>query len=175
MNTMNRALIVILLLVAIVLCSVLLVAPVRVLGAVAQQSVALVDFLNSMRTFVRVGLGILFAAVLDIILVLFLIAEVRRPAQKAIRVKKTSGGEVQVSVNSPASCAPSRRFWPSGAASWSNWTWRRQPRSTCRRRPSKSSKRPGGWWRKRWGSNWLVPPRSTCGPCLIPARPASPR
>ena len=94
--------IVILLLVAMVLCSVLLVTPVRVLSAVGQQSVALVDFLNSMRMFVRVGLGILFAAVLDIILVLFLIAEVRRPVQKAIRVKKTSGGEVQVSVNSIA-------------------------------------------------------------------------
>jgi hypothetical protein len=102
MNTVNRVWIVILLLVAMVLCSVLLVAPVRVLSAVAQQSVALVDFLNSMRVFVRVGLGILFAAVLDIILVLFLIAEVRRPVQKAIRVKKTSGGEVQVSVNSIA-------------------------------------------------------------------------
>jgi hypothetical protein len=47
-------------------------------------------------------LGILFAVVLDIILVLFLIAEVRRPAAKAIRVKKTAGGEVQVSVNSIA-------------------------------------------------------------------------
>jgi hypothetical protein len=102
MNTVNRVWIVILLLVAMVLCSVLLVAPVQVLSAVAQQSVALVDFLNSMRVFVRVGLGILFAAVLDIILVLFLIAEVRRPVQKAIRVKKTSGGEVQVSVNSIA-------------------------------------------------------------------------
>jgi hypothetical protein len=102
MNAVNRVLIVILLLVAMVLCSVLLVTPVRVLSAVGQQSAALVDFLNSMRVFVRVGLGILFAAVLDIILVLFLIAEVRRPVQKAIRVKKTSGGEVQVSVNSIA-------------------------------------------------------------------------
>lgn len=102
MNTVNRVLIVMLVLVAIVLCSVLLVAPVRVLSAVAQQSVALVDFLNSMRVFVRVGLGVLFAAVLDIILVLFLITEMRRPAQKAIRVKKTSGGEVQLSVNSIA-------------------------------------------------------------------------
>ncbi|HUX76043.1 MAG TPA: hypothetical protein VMY40_05310 [Anaerolineae bacterium] len=102
MNAVNRVLIVILLLVAMVLCSVLLVTPVRVLSAVGQQSVALVDFLNSMRVFVRAGLGILFAAVLDIILVLFLIAEVRRPVQKAIRVKTTSGGEVQVSVNSIA-------------------------------------------------------------------------
>ncbi len=102
MNAVNRVLIVVLLLVAMVLCSVLLVTPMRVLSAVGQQSAALIDFLNSMRVFVRVGLGILFAAVLDIILVLFLIAEVRRPVQKAIRVKKTSGGEVQVSVNSIA-------------------------------------------------------------------------
>jgi hypothetical protein len=102
MNALNRVLIVILLLIAMVLCSVLLVTPMRVLNAVAQQSMALVDFLDSLRVFVRVGLGILFAVVLDIILVLFLIAELRRPATKAIRVKKTAGGEVQVSVNSIA-------------------------------------------------------------------------
>ena len=102
MNSVNRVLIVILLLVAMVLCSVLLVAPVRVLTAVAQQSAALVQFLNGMRVFARVGLGILFAVVLDIIILLILIAEVRRPTAKAIRVKKTAGGEVQVSVNSIA-------------------------------------------------------------------------
>ena len=102
MNTVNRVLIVILLLVGMVLCSVLLIAPVRVLTAVAQQSAELVQFLNSMRGVARVGLGILFAAVLDIVMLLILIAEVRRPAAKAIRVKKTSGGEVQISVNSIA-------------------------------------------------------------------------
>ena len=102
MNTVNRVLVVVMLLMAMALCTIVLVAPMRVLTAVAQQSMALVEFLTSMRAVARVGLGILFAAVLDIILVLVLIAEVRRPAQKAIRVKKAAGGEVQVSMNSIA-------------------------------------------------------------------------
>ena len=102
MNTVNRVLVVVMLLMAMALCTIVLVAPMRVFAAVAQQSMALVEFLTSMRTIARVGLGILFAAVMDIVLVLILIAEVRRPAQKAIRVKKASGGEVQVSMNSIA-------------------------------------------------------------------------
>jgi len=102
MNTLNRVLIAISLLIAMVLCSLLLLAPLRILGAVTQQSAALVGFLSGMRPIARIGLGILFAVALDIILVLFLVAEVRRPTTKAIRVKKTSGGEVQVSVSSIA-------------------------------------------------------------------------
>ena len=102
MNTLNRVLVVVLLLAAIALCTLVLVAPVRALSAVAHQTMLFVDFLTSMRTVARVGLGILFAAVLDIILVLILIAELRRPAKKAIRVKKASGGEVQVSMTSIA-------------------------------------------------------------------------
>jgi len=102
MNTLNRVLIAISLLIAMVLCSLLLLAPLRMLGTIARQSAVLVGFLSGMRPVARVGLGILFAVALNIILVLFLVAEVRRPTAKAIRVKKTSGGEVQVSVNSIA-------------------------------------------------------------------------
>jgi hypothetical protein len=102
MNTLNRMLIAISLLVAMVLCSLLLLAPLRMFGALARQSAALVGYLSGMRPIARIGLGILFAVALDIILVLFLVAEVRRPTTKAIRVKKTAGGEVQVSVHSIA-------------------------------------------------------------------------
>jgi len=107
MNVVNRVLVVILLLVAIVLCSILLAMPVRVLDTIAQQSAVLVDVLReyerySVEWFLRVGLGVLFAATLDIVLVLLIILEVRRPTLKAIRVEKVGGGEVQVSIASIA-------------------------------------------------------------------------
>ncbi len=102
MNAVNRVVVVILLLVAMVLCTVLLVVPVWVFDAAARQSAALVDFLNSLQPFVRVALGILFALILDVIFILLIILEVRRPAEKSIRVEKTAGGEVLISVVSIA-------------------------------------------------------------------------
>jgi hypothetical protein len=102
MNTVNRVFLVVLLLVAIVLCTLALVVPVRVFEAVARQSAALVDFLDRVRPLVRVSLGILFALVLDVIFVLLIVLEVRRSVPKAIRVKKTAGGEVMINVASIA-------------------------------------------------------------------------
>jgi len=101
-NTLNRILIVVLLLVTMVLCSILLVAPRPILNAISRQAAALVDFTNSLKWYVRIPLGILFALALDIILVLFIIVEVRKPRPKSISVEKVSGGEVQVSVASIA-------------------------------------------------------------------------
>lgn len=100
MNGVNRAIIVILLLIAIVLCSVSLVLPLPVLDAVAQQSDALLEFLDSLQWYARVGLGILFAVALDIVLILLIVLEVRRPKPKAIRIENASGGEVQISIAS---------------------------------------------------------------------------
>ena len=100
MNTMNRVVLVILLLVAMVLCTVSLVVPLWVFDAVARQSVALLDYLNRLQWYVRLPLGILFALALDVIFVLLVALEMRRPASKAIRVSKTAGGEVRVGVAS---------------------------------------------------------------------------
>jgi len=102
MNAVNRVLVVILLLIAIPLCTMLLVLPVPVLEAVGGQLTALVDFLNRLQWYVRVPLGILFALTLDVIFILLIILEVRRPTPKAIRVEKTTGGEVLISVTSIA-------------------------------------------------------------------------
>ncbi|MEA3338900.1 MAG: hypothetical protein U9R15_02945 [Chloroflexota bacterium] len=101
MNIVNRILIVILLLVVMVLCNILLVAP-GAIDAVALQSAALADFFAAFQPWARVGLGVLFALALDIVLGLFIILEVRRPKRRAIRVEKAAGGEVQVSINSIA-------------------------------------------------------------------------
>lgn len=102
MNTLNRIVIVVLLLVAMVACTVSFLLPLRVSNTVALQAEALVDFLFRVRPVVRVGLGILFALTVDLILVLFLILELRRPATRAIKVQQTTGAEVELSVESIA-------------------------------------------------------------------------
>ena len=107
MNAVNRILIVFLLLVVMVLCTILLVMPVRVLDAVARETTALADSLRgfgrySPGWFGRVSLGLLFALTLDIIFGLFIILEVRRSAPRSIRVKQATGGEVTISVASIA-------------------------------------------------------------------------
>ncbi|HEY67659.1 MAG TPA: alkaline shock response membrane anchor protein AmaP [Thermoflexia bacterium] len=102
MNAVNRILVVVLLLIAIPLCTILLVLPIPVLEAIGGQLTALIDFLSRLQWYVRVPLGILFALTLDVIFILLIILEVRRPTPKAIRVEKAAGGEVQISVASIA-------------------------------------------------------------------------
>jgi hypothetical protein len=102
MNAVNRVLLVVLSLVAIVLCTTALVVPVWLFDAVTRQLTALVDFLRSLRWYVRLPLGVLFALALDIVLVLLIVLEVRKPRTKAIHVQKTAGGEVMISVASIA-------------------------------------------------------------------------
>jgi hypothetical protein len=107
MNAVNRVIVVVLLLVIGLLCTITLLFPVRVLDAVARQPSALADLLRqyerySPEWFVRVSLGGLFALAIDIIVVLLLILELRRPKPKFIHVEKAAGGEVQVSVSSIA-------------------------------------------------------------------------
>ncbi len=103
MNAVNRAMIVVLLLVIGFLCTVVLVMPVRTLDAFARQTTAVADSIRQLgyhtpEWFVRVGMGGLFAATLDIILLLLIILELRRPKAKSIRVEKAGGGEVRISV-----------------------------------------------------------------------------
>ena len=102
MNTVNRVWVVLTLLLAIPLCTIVLVFPMPALEAIGLQSAALLDFVSRLQWYVRVSLGILFAVALDIIFILLVVLEVRRSTPKAIRVKKAAGGEVQVSVGSIA-------------------------------------------------------------------------
>ncbi len=99
MNTFNRFLVVVGLLVAIVLCSMVLIVPAAV-DQLARQLTNLSQYLGTLRPFARVGLGILFAVTLDIILVLLLVLELRRPRARAIRVERVAGGDVTISVAS---------------------------------------------------------------------------
>jgi uncharacterized alkaline shock family protein YloU len=102
MNTMNRVLVVTLLLVAIPLCTVALILPATVLGLLEGQLDLIQYALTGVLPWARTLLGVLFAVILDIILILLVVLELRRPSSKAIRVEKESGGEVQVGVSSIA-------------------------------------------------------------------------
>ena len=102
MDVFNRVLIVLMLLVAIVLCTLVLVLPLPVLDAVAQQSADLVGALERLQWYERLLMGVPVALVLDGILLFLIILELRRPSRRPIRVEKAAGGEVLISVGSIA-------------------------------------------------------------------------
>ena len=100
MNIFNRIVLVILLLIAMVLCSLALVLPLPTLRAIELQAGALADLLSRIRPVALLPIGILLASIVDLIGVLLIILEVRRPKVRFIGVEKATGGEVQVSVAS---------------------------------------------------------------------------
>lgn len=107
MNKVNRVVIIVALLIIMALCTVTLLFPVRVLHSTAQRLGGLADYVAGLGKpfkdagwFIRVAVCVLFMLTLDIIGVLFVIAEVRWPAPRFIRAEKTTGGEVRVSISS---------------------------------------------------------------------------
>lgn len=102
MNTFNRIVLVVLVLVAMVLCSLTLVVPLATLQTVARGAEELAEVLTRIRAVVRLPAGILLALIVNLIGILFIVLEVRRPAAKAIRVEQTTGGHVTLSVASIA-------------------------------------------------------------------------
>jgi uncharacterized alkaline shock family protein YloU len=102
MNTFNRVALVLLLLLAMVLCSVAFIVPLQTLQTVAVQADALADLLARVRPVVRLPVGILVAVIIDLIGILLIVLEVRRPRVKSIQVEQASGGEVTLSVASIA-------------------------------------------------------------------------
>jgi hypothetical protein len=100
MNALNRAVMVVLFLIAIVLCTVLFVGARWVLPPLAQQSSALAEYIQG-RALYEVELpGCAIAGMVDLVLVLFILLELRRP-RGSIRVEK-AGGEVLVALTSIA-------------------------------------------------------------------------
>jgi hypothetical protein len=102
MNTFNRVVLVILLLAAMVLCSFVLVLPLPTLRTVAFQAGSLADLLDRIRPVALLPIGILLALIVDLVGVLLIILEVRRPAAKSISVEQAGGGEVTLSIASIA-------------------------------------------------------------------------
>ncbi|MGD2164814.1 MAG: alkaline shock response membrane anchor protein AmaP [Anaerolineae bacterium] len=102
MNTFNRVVLVVLLLAVMGVCSLILILPLRTLWTVAQQANALARWLELVRPVVRLPAGILLALIVDLVGILFIVLEVRRPPAKSINVEQASGGEVTLSVASIA-------------------------------------------------------------------------
>ncbi len=102
MNTVNRVIIVLLLLLVMAVCSFTLIVPLQTLQIIAQQAEALGDAVARIRSVARLPLGILVATILNLVGILFIVLEVRRPEAKAVTVKQTGGGEVTLSVASIA-------------------------------------------------------------------------
>lgn len=102
MNTLNRVVLVVLLILAMVLCSVILIVPLRTLQTIGQQTEALADLLARVRPVARLPVGILLALIVDLVGILLIVLEVRRPSAKSIRVEHAAGGEVTLSVASIA-------------------------------------------------------------------------
>jgi len=102
MNTVNRVVLVILLLGVMVLCSLVLVIPVEALRTLAQQAGALGDSLARVRPVVRLPVGILLALIVNLVAILLIVLEVRRRAPTSISVEQVTGGEATLSVASIA-------------------------------------------------------------------------
>jgi hypothetical protein len=100
MNTFNRVVLVILLLLGMVICSLVLVLPLPTLRLIALQAGGLSEFLGRVNPYVLLPIGILLALIVDLIGILLIILEVRRPAATAISVEQAAGGKVMLSIAS---------------------------------------------------------------------------
>ena len=107
MNAANRAILVILFLISMVVCSILLIVPAPVFGLLAGWFGALGHYFGRFATYtagwaIQLAVGIFLAAVLDFVLILLIVLEVRRPRTRPIRVEKAAGGDVLISASSIA-------------------------------------------------------------------------
>jgi len=98
MNTVNKILVVLAVLIAIPVCVGLFLAPIPILNAVQQGVQGLLRTLQGFPTLPRIALGALFSLAWLVVSVLFLVAELRRPPVKTVRVDKVDGGEAEVSL-----------------------------------------------------------------------------
>lgn len=102
MNTLNRVLLVLLVLAVMVVCSFTLVVPLRTLHVIGQQAEALGNAVSRIRAVARLPLGILLAVIVNLVGILLIVVELRRPAAKAVTVEQAGAGEVTLSVASIA-------------------------------------------------------------------------
>jgi len=100
MNTFNRVVLVILLLVGMVLCSLVLVLPLPTLRLIGYYGGGLTGYFERVNPYVLLPIGILLALIVDLIGILLIILEVRRPAATAISVEQAAGGKVMLSIAS---------------------------------------------------------------------------
>ncbi len=91
MNTLNRIWVIVDLLLAMVVCTVMLLVPHTLLPAVGQWLVEVGTLLNQLDPWVRFGAGLLLAVMLDTLALLWIILELRKP-QSYLKVETLEGG-----------------------------------------------------------------------------------
>ena len=102
MNTVNRVVLVILLLAVMVMCSFVLVLPVETLQTVGQLSRELADEIARIRPVARLPVGILLALIVNVVALVLIILEGGRRAPTSIKVEQVTGGEATLAVSSIA-------------------------------------------------------------------------
>jgi hypothetical protein len=99
-NTLNRAVIVIMCLVLIAALTALFVLPQIVLTAVGQWMLNWDRYIQPMDPWGRLGVGVALAVVIDIALAIVIILEIRRPRSRFLRVQQVAGGMANISTDS---------------------------------------------------------------------------
>ena len=102
MNTFNRVVLILLLIVAMFACSLALIFPLETLQVVARQAGLLADVLGQVRSEILLATGILLTVSAIAVGVLLIILEVKRTPTRSINVEQASGGHVTLSVASIA-------------------------------------------------------------------------
>ncbi|MGD1995440.1 MAG: alkaline shock response membrane anchor protein AmaP [Anaerolineae bacterium] len=98
MNTFNRVMVVVVVLLAIPIGTAVFVAPIPILGAVGGWMIQVADSLDPVDWYVRLSLGILAALIWLALCISVLVLELRRRQPRTVRLQKVGGGEVEVSL-----------------------------------------------------------------------------
>ena len=100
MNTFNRVVIVIACLVLMAALTALFLLPHVALLTIGRWMVDWGGYIEMQEAWTRLGIGIALAIVVDIILLIIILAEIRRGRQRYIRVQQVSGGMATISIDS---------------------------------------------------------------------------
>ncbi len=100
MNVLNRVLVVLAVLAAMVVCVAVFVVPIPILQAVGAWLQDLTVFLEGVSLPLRLLAGVLFAVAWVVVCVLFLALELIPRRRKTARLQKIDGGEVEVDLRS---------------------------------------------------------------------------
>lgn len=100
MNTVNRIVVVVVLVLAAILCCVVLAGARWVIPALANQLDLLAKAIENAPWYQIVLPGVILALVIDFVLLLFIVLEVRPPKAQFIRVERAAGGEVELNASS---------------------------------------------------------------------------
>ncbi len=101
MNTLNRIWVILDLLLAMVLCTLLLIFPHTILPAVGTWLVDTGHALNRLDPWLRFGVGVLAALFLNTLALIWIVLELRKP-KRYLKVETLDGGTVRVLAESVA-------------------------------------------------------------------------